>query len=212
MSISPGWYLVGATLLAGLAAACGGGGPPFVDGGADALSSVDGGGGVDAAPDALPGDAGAPDAGASGSCVLTLSDEVGANPTNTTVGFPYMGTVNKGMTCNAATPPTLCHTFATDPAIPTSWGMYLEPDSLSVGTTIPIMAGIATTPGTAIESYLEGSKRWDAQSGTLTIDGQGGNLISFHAVARMAPDGVNPGTATGTFQLDLVCVAVDFRP
>ena len=210
MSISPGWYLVGAALLAG----CGGGGPPFVDGGADAAAPVLDGGVSDGSPidgtaiDGVPTDA----ASAAGSCVLTLSSAVGANPTNTTVGFPSMGVINKGMTCNAATPPTLCHTTATDPAIPTTWGVYLEPDSFAVGTAIPIMAGIATTPGTAIESYLEGAKRWDAQSGTLTIDGQGGNLISFHAVAQMAPDGVNPGGATGTFQLDLVCVAVDYRP
>ena len=211
----PPW--VGALAVAGLAAGCGGG-PSFADGGADAVApAVDGSATGDDAPADAPADAPldagpADGASAAGSCVLTLSNEVGGTTVNTTIAFPYMSAVNMGMVCNSATPPTLCHVGATDGSLPTAWTIYLEPSTLADGTALPILPGIATMPDAAIGVYLEGNNRWDAASGTLTIDHQAGNLVSFHAVAQMAPDATSPGSATGTFQLDAVCVDVDFRP
>lgn len=190
--------LIAVTLLA----ACGADRASLIDAGADASRTADGAITVDATP---------PDASTVGTCVLTLSNLVGSNAVNTTIAFPYMAVAGKGETCNSATPPTSCSTGATDSGTQTAWSIFQQPDSFADGTTMPIIADIATQPGTAIVTYLEGQRRWAGTSGTFTIDHQQGNQMSFHATAQLAADTTHT-LATGTFQLDVACAQVDLRP
>ena len=148
-----------------------------------------------------------------GGCVLTLSAKsVDCSATQTDLTFPYLFPVGKGMQCNAATTPTLCSVASTI-SNTIIFGSYQSFDtSLGAGTAVPFISDIAVQKDTAIFTYIEEPRRWHAQpGGTFVIDQLSGHSVSLHFAVDMMPD-TKPDGAVGTFTINGVCTAIDFRP
>ncbi len=182
---------------------------PGGDGGGD----LSGGGGDLGVVDGAPADL-ASGGTAAGTCTLTLSHLIGANAVGTSLTFSNLGSISQGENCNGATAPTQCNLHATGylGSVMVNWASYQDFTSFADGTDDPLIAGGSTTTGHAIDYYLEGNNRWDAQSGDFVIDHRSGNIITLHIHASMAPNASAPGNAVGTFTLDTVCNAIAIAP
>jgi hypothetical protein len=169
-----------------------------------------GGGGSDAVSDGSGADA----ASADGTLAAMLTNLSGANAAVTSFVFPNLDVGNNGMQCNANTAPTLCSFYVMDNSTINTvlLQMFMDMQSFADDTSDPFNGGTSTTTGTAIAFWKEDGKRWDAGSGSFTLDHRAGGLVTFHITGQMAPNADAPGGATGTFTLDAVAQNVKFTP
>jgi hypothetical protein len=186
-------------------AACGGSSKSTTDAAVDDSDTS-----VDAASDSGGGSADA--ASGDGTLTLTLSNASGANAQTTELVVPNLQVGIYGMTCNSTTAPTSCsfHVADSTSGVTVEIQSYISLSSFDDDTSEPLISAISPTTGTAIAFYKEGSKRWDAGSGTFTLDHHDGAVVSFHINGAMSPNGSSPGGATGTFTLDATAQTVRF--